>query len=311
MPVSIIGYGYVGSALGYLCKKNNIPFRTYDVIRKDEPAALMNTDNLEELVRDVENDLSNSTLANVYFICVPTPPSEETGECDTTIVEKVISDLSKLVTRRSYVVIKSTVRPGTTRRLQTTYGTNLLDVVFCPEFLRERTFQEDMYNASFTLLGMSEGNSSKASTEGTKQRMNEVNSSVIGDGNEVNDVFKKLYAHNPNFEVLERTYEECELFKYTINVFLSVKVWYFNEIESVCSKFGVDYKNFKTLFDLEPRIGESHTDVPGHDGKRGFGGKCLPKETKALCHLQKTLGLDNTVLKRILERNFEMRGSEF
>jgi UDPglucose 6-dehydrogenase len=281
MVLGIIGYGYVGGAIGHLCKKNNVPFATYDVIRKDEREAELNTDSISELVNFNESD---HVCAPVYFICVPTPPDSETGECDTTIVEKVIGELSQLVSKSSCVIIKSTVRPGTTRKLSDKYANENLSIVFCPEFLREKTFTEDMYNAQFALIGTTNSENSVAET-----------------------TLKLLYKHNDSFRVITKSAEECELFKYTINVFLSVKVWYFNELSLICDKFNVKYSDFQQLFTLEPRIGESHTDVPGHDGKRGFGGKCLPKETKAMCHLQKTLGLDNTVLQRILERNSTFR----
>ena len=69
--LNIIGYGYVGGGLGHLCKSNNVPFCTYDVIQKDEPMAKMNTDNLEKLVE--HSELYNED--NVYTICVPTPSS--------------------------------------------------------------------------------------------------------------------------------------------------------------------------------------------------------------------------------------------
>ena len=279
--VNIIGYGYVGGAMGHLCKSNDVKFCTYDVIKKDEPDAVMNHDELSRLVE--ESELQNQH--NVYFICVPTPPSES-GECNTTIVENVINQLNSLVTLKTTVVIKSTVQPGTTRCLSDQYKN--VNIVFCPEFLKEKTFQEDMYNADFCLLGF-----------------NNLDNQELCDS--VSDVMKLLYKHK-TIDVVFRSYEECELFKYTINVYLAVKVWYFNEVSEVCDKMGVKYTDLHSLFKYEPRIGESHTSVPGHDDKLGFGGKCLPKETKALCYLQEHLSLDNSVLKHILRRNLEMRG---
>ena len=163
-----------------------------------------------------------------------------------------------------------------------------LNVVFCPEFLKEKTFKEDMYNANFCLLGTNCDENMK---------------------HEVGEVMRHLYSHK-TIDVIYKTYEECELFKYTINVFLAVKVWYFNEINILSDKFGVDYNKFKTLFKLEPRLGSSHLDVPGPDGNRGFGGKCLPKETKGMCYLQDKKGINNEILQKILDRNISIRGEE-
>jgi UDPglucose 6-dehydrogenase len=274
--VNIVGYGYVGGALGFLCKQNKVGFCTYDVLKKDESQAIFNFDNLKALVQ--HSELYNNH--NVYFICVPTPPKQETGECDTTIVEQVIKQLYDFSTKPTSVIIKSTVKPGTTRNFFNNFGSKL-NIVFCPEFLKEKTFQEDMYNANFCLLGLHCDDIMKE---------------------KVSDVMKNLYKHK-KIDVVCRNYEECELFKYTINVYLAVKVWYFNEISEVCDKMGVKYQNLQSLFQLETRIGESHTDAPGHDGSYGFGGKCLPKETLALKHLQERLGLPNNVLSEILNRN--------
>ena len=275
--LNIIGYGYVGGGLGHLCKSNNVPFCTFDVIQKDEPMAKMNTDNLEKLVE--HSELYNED--NVYTICVPTP-SSTTGECDISIVESVIEKLYKTVKSKSnIVIIKSTVQPGTTRMLMNKFQ-DKLEIVFCPEFLKEHTYKEDMYNADFCLVG-----SDNVDTK-------------------VSDVMRTLYKHK-EIDVICRSSEECEIFKYTVNVFLAVKVWYFNEISEICNKFGVEYKGLQELFKLEGRIGESHTDVPGHDNLHGFGGKCLPKETLALKYLQENLGIPNKVLENIISRNNKLR----
>lgn len=279
--INIIGYGYVGSALGHVCAVNGVPFCTYDIIKREDPMSLGNFDKLNELVMYSES----KNERNVYFICVPTP-NRESGECDTSTISSILSDLSKMCTRRTYVIIKSTVEPGTCRRFSNEFGTELLSIAYCPEFLREKTFREDMYDAKFALLGFNKLEESPFEA----------------------DIMRWIYNHNKSIEVIDRTYEQCELFKYTINVYLSVKVWFFNEVDSLCNKLNVDYSDLQSLFRLDDRIGESHTDVPGHDGKRGFGGKCLPKETRAMRYLQQTLGIDDTILSKILERNTLFRG---
>lgn len=294
MLVNIIGYGYVGSALGFLCKQNNVPFCTYDVTLKNEDKAIYNFDDIVKLIRHSES-FSTDTEAQVYFICVPTPNSES-GECDISIVDSVLQQINSNVTKQSYVFIKSTVKPGTCRHLTTKYQTNtnsLVRILYCPEFLKEATFKEDMYNCPFVLLG----SDMQSTTLQYLQTSFEI------------DVMKTLYKHNRNINIVLRSFEQCEIFKYTINVFLSVKVWFFNEIELLCQYFDVDYQHLKQLFCLDPRLGSSHMDVPGPDGKKGFGGKCLPKETKALRHLQESLHIDNSVLDHILERNNVFRSS--
>lgn len=282
--VNVLGYGFVGGAMGHLCKENDVKFCVYDIVKKDEPGALQTFDNLAEIVGFSEEQNETS----VYFICVPTP-SDSQGQCDTSIVEGLVKNLNQLATKKSIVIIKSTVQPGTTRRFNDMIkNTNtLLDIIFCPEFLTEKNFKDDMYNADFVLLGFE----------------NLENNDLL---TLTSDVMKRLYQHK-FVDVYCRTYEECEIFKYTINVYLSVKVWYFNEIYEICNKFNIDYSQFRQdLLPLEPRIGMSHTVVPGDHG-RGFSGSCLPKETRGMKFLQGSLGIPNKVLDEILKRNSELR----
>lgn len=279
--VNIIGYGYVGSAMGYLCKTSNIPFCTCDVVKKNENDALKNFDNIQELIQHSEqyNDL------NIYFISVPTP-SKSSGECDTSIVELVLTEISKYQNKKTIIYIKSTVQPGTCRKLQNKYSN--LTLVFCPEFLREKTHLEDMYNANFVLLGTTTGNK-------------DVN---------IETIFKQLYKHQTNLEIIYKTFEECEMFKTTINTYLAVKVWYFNKVYDTCENLGFKYDNLRELFRLEPRLGESHLDVPGHDGHFGFGGSCLPKETRSFSYIQQKFGLNNKVFQEIIQENENVRSKK-
>lgn len=287
--VNVLGYGFVGGAMGHLCKENNVGFCVYDIVKKDEPDAVQTFDDISEIIEFSEKH--NQT--NVYFICVPTPSDSE-GQCDTSIVEKLINKLNSLVTKKSIVIIKSTVQPGTTRKFinkiisrNTIWTPSLLDIVFCPEFLTEKNFKSDMYNANFVLLGFDNLENKELLTT-------------------TSNIMKLLYKHK-TVDIYHKSYEECEMFKYTINVYLSVKVWYFNEIYELCGKFGIDYSQFRQdLLPLEPRIGMSHTVVPGDHG-RGFSGSCLPKETRGMKFLQGSLGIPNKVLDEILKRNSQLR----
>ena len=78
------------------------------------------------------------------------------------------------------------------------------------------------------------------------------------------------------------TNKEAEMVKYFRNTFLSVKVSYCNEIYEYCKNKRINYENVRKIAALDNRIGLSHTIVPGHDGKFGFGGTCFPKDTNGL-----------------------------
>uniref|UniRef100_A0A6C0E0H5 UDP-glucose/GDP-mannose dehydrogenase dimerisation domain-containing protein n=1 Tax=viral metagenome TaxID=1070528 RepID=A0A6C0E0H5_9ZZZZ len=282
MHVNIIGYGYVGSSVGHICKKNHVKFSICDVITKDEKSAV----NVFTSVKDTVHHSETLSDINYYFICVPTP-SKSTGECDTTIVENVIDQIYKCHQKKTVVYIKSTIQPGTTRHINDNYHNSNagFSVLFCPEFLREKSAHEDMFNSSFVLLGSSDGSYKS----------------------EFAEPFKHLYKHNSKINIIFKKSEACELFKYTINVFLSVKVWFFNELYQLSDKFNLPYTELQSLFPLDQRIGFSHTDVPGHDGYFGFGGTCFPKDTRALRHVQSSVGLPDTILSEILKRNDVMR----
>ena len=288
---NICGFGFVGGAIGYVLEKNKIEYNVYDVIEPKTKGNFI-------YYSDIKNMISNSeknNVTNIYFISVPTP-SDTIGNCDTSIVESVVKDLSYNITKKSIILVKSTVRPGTTRTLYQKYSKPYIDIIFCPEFLRELTAKEDMYNANFALFGNYHG----IGTEITDELSDLFKNFIYK--HKKRSLFDKIVNKKESFKCITKNFEEMELFKYTINTFLAVKVWYFNEIYEICEKFNINYQNFKVLFPLEPRIGKYGTTIPGDDG-RGFSKKCLPKETRGMRQLQKDLNIPNYVLNEILERN--------
>ena len=298
--INIIGYGYVGGAIGHLCKLNNIRFNVHDTFYKD---ATYYFHNLNEMIINSEACKDPDSVRacikqdklNVYFICVPTPSKDNGndddnhGDCDTSIVMSVVNQLNSLVTQNSVIILKSTVTPGTSIDINKTITNDKIKFMFCPEFLRESSFLDDIANADFVLLGIND-----SMDESTKECLTKV--------------FKNLYGHKMDeIDVIFEDYTVCEMFKYTVNVFLATKVWYFNEIYQICNKFDIQYNKLRNLFRLEERIGESHTQVPGPDGSMGFGGKCLVKESKGMARLQERLGLPNEIMTKILLRNKNLR----
>lgn len=290
ISVNILGYGFVGSACGFLCEKNNVEFNVCDTQLKTGDFNYFN--NISELVNFSE---SKSDIS-YYFICVPTPSDSE-GKCDTSIVENVIGQLSLAVNKRSIVILKSTIKPGTTRDLYNKYNEKL-DIVFCPEFLREVSYKQDIYSAKFVLFGIHENQATEwVLLNGLKNLF-------------TNYLYKHKYltgsASESPFEFYFKTFEECELFKYTLNTFFATKITFFNEIYELCDTMGVDYQNLKSLFKLDKRIGDYGTVVPGMDGF-GYTRSCLPKEIRALIKLQQELGLSNDLASCVDKRNLYFR----
>lgn len=210
--------------------------------------------------------------AQVVFICVPTPYHER-GGFDPSAVQAAMD----LLAPKKTVVIKSTVLPGTTEALQRRHPEHR--VLFNPEFLREATAQQDFARPDRQVVGY---------TEASRPVAEEVLS---------------LLPRAPFMRIV--TAAEAEMAKYVANSFLAVKVSFANEIYDLCTTLGIDYDAVRPLVAADARIGPSHLDV-FHDGYRGYGGKCLPKDTRSLMDLARVAGVDLRVLRSAHEVNQEL-----
>lgn len=190
-------------------------------------------------------DLTQFTAA---FIAVPTPMGEN-GAIDYSILRNVVSKLKGTMA----IIIKSTVTPDFFDMFP-----NEGNIVYNPEFLTEKSAKEDFVNPPFHIIGGSDF---------------------------YVDFVQKLYENYslcspcPVFKV---SLKEASLIKYAINNFLSMKVTFFNQLYDAAQKEGVNFNKIIRAVGSDPRIGHSHTKVPGHDGKQGYGGACFPKDTAAL-----------------------------
>lgn len=173
-----------------------------------------------------------------------------------------------LLPPNAIVVIKSTVAPGTTLSLQREHGQ--LNLFFSPEFLTEATAREDFRHPPFTILGVT-------------YTSNRVREKLI------NAVLKVLPASPP-----DRTFvigsSEAEMLKMVRNSYLALKLTAFNQIFDVCSKAGVDYGTVRDILAKDNWIGDSH-NIIWHKGKRGFSGKCLPKDLHCLINFCNDIGV--------------------
>ena len=101
----------------------------------------------------------------------------------------------------------------------------------------------------------------------------------------------------------------ASLIKYSINTFLASKVIFFNELHSVFEKLGVtdSWESVINIISRDHRIGDSHMNVPGHDGKKGFGGACFPKDSLALVKFAKSLNVELNSLISTVKINNQIR----
>ena len=267
--IGIIGKGFVGGAM-YENFKEVFNVLVWDVDPEKR--------NVETFDRFVEN-------SDIIFVCVPTP-MKESGECDTHIVASVIDDISR-IDRRKYVVIKSTVTPGTTQRLASDFN---MTIAFNPEFLTEANAYNDFRFQPLIVLGADD------------QGINAVLSQIYSEFN--------MKVDNPAY-VVNRTTKEAEMFKYLANCFLATKVIFANEFKILCDKADIDYNKIAEIAMLDKRLGRTHWKVPGPDGKMGFGGSCFPKDTAAMIHYSDEIGSALWLLTEATYINDEIRDKMF
>ena len=246
MRIGIIGQGYVGSAikLGF---EDHYKVLTYDKF---------------DLAKSTHSKISDLVeLSDVIFVCVPTPMRQD-GSCYTGIVEEVIREINENANGQ-IVVIKSTVPPGTTDRINQEYTHST--VIFNPEFLTEANFIQDFKNQSRIILG--------GDRKGT---------------NIVRQIYSRIF---PNATIVKTGAKHAEMVKYFTNCFLATKVSFANEMYNVCQQLDLDYDKIVEYATYDERLGKSHWAVPGPDGDFGYGGHCLPKDLSAIVSEFDTYGL--------------------
>ena len=100
---------------------------------------------------------------------------------------------------------------------------------------------------------------------------------------------------------------EAEVAKYTSNCFYATKLSFFNEIYQVCQKLDISYDAVKEMTIASGWVNPMHTDVPGPDGKLGWGGSCFPKDTSAFVSVAQSLGVEMKTLQGAIESNKQVR----
>jgi nucleotide sugar dehydrogenase len=267
MKIGIIGKGFVGSAVKFGFSPNVGCDAETKVFDVDPQKS---THSLNEVVND----------SDFVFISVPTP-SDKNGKIDLSILENCIENISKIATNDSTIfLIRSTIVPGTSSALQEKFPN--IKLVFNPEFLTERSANYDFINQSRFILG--------------------------GDATDVSKV-SELYKwrFGKTISIIETNFETAELIKYMTNTFLATKVSFLNEIRILSDKVGANWEDAVEGFVRDGRVGHSHLNVPGPDGKFGFGGSCFPKDIQALISFADHEDVDLNVLKGAWKTNLKVR----
>ena len=212
--------------------------------------------------------------SDFIFVCVPTPMKKD-GSQDLSFVENFF----KTAKEGPIYIIKSTIIPGTTNLLNEKFKN--LKIIFSPEFLTERTAKLDILTQTRIILG--------------------------GDKNLTSEV-KKIYdIRFKNKTIIETDSLTAEYIKYMNNTFFASKVSIMNEFYRLANHLGVNWETALYGFVSDQRIGDSHLNVPGPDGKLGFGGTCFPKDINAFISFAKKNNVNMNVLEAAWKTNLEVR----
>ena len=242
MKIGIIGHGFVGKAVEYGFTHPANEFMLID------PKLGTSIDDLVEW------------QPNLVFVCTPTP-MRSSGKVDSTITEDAV--LKVMYHTQAGVALKSTCTPDVIERILMSIDTEedkryLNRFCYNPEFLTEANAFDQFTSQPYI---------------------------IVGGESQACQALLSLYEDYSNVTVggvFQCSAIEASIIKYSINSFLALKTTFFNELYDLCDDAGVFYSKAMKGMMMDGRVGYSHMKVPGHDGRRGFGGACFPKDTKAL-----------------------------
>jgi UDPglucose 6-dehydrogenase len=295
MQLAIIGTGYVGLVTGTCFAEtgNNVACidideRKIDLLKQGkspiyEPGldTLLERNIKEKRIRFTTSLEDGIKDARVIFLALPTPPGKD-GSADLQFVLDVAASLSKIITRYTVIVNKSTVPVGTAEKVSAVLASNLdaslFDVVSNPEFLREGVAVDDFLKPDRVVIG--------TSSDRARKVMDELYQPFLRQGNPIHFMDER----------------SSEMTKYAANSYLAMRISFMNEMANLCEKAGANVDWVRIGMGGDTRIGKRFL-FPGI----GYGGSCFPKDVKALAHTALDMEYDFKLVNTVMQVNEQQK----